>query len=121
MPDTSPPVFLFKSSEDSQSFARGDVIFKEGDPGAEMYAVQQGWVDLMVAGKVVETVDPGGIFGEMSLIDRAPRSATAIAGDSCKVVVIDEKRFNFMTQNTPNFALNVLRVISLRLRVMDRL
>jgi CRP-like cAMP-binding protein len=57
----------------------------------------------------------------MSLIDGAPRSATAVAGDDCRVVAIDEKRFNDLTKNTPNFALNVLRVISQRLRVMDRL
>ena len=121
MADTSSPVFFFKSTEDSHSFARGEAIFREGDAGDTMYAVQQGWVDLMVADKVVETVAPGGIFGEMSLIDRAPRSATAVAGDDCHVIAINEKRFNFLTQNTPNFALNVLRVISQRLRVMDRL
>lgn len=121
MADPSKNVFLFKPSEDSRAYAKGDAIFREGDPGAEMYAVQQGSVDLMVAGKVVETVDPGGIFGEMSLIERAQRSATAIAGEHCRVSVIDEKRFNFMTQNTPDFALNVLRVISQRLRKMDRM
>jgi CRP-like cAMP-binding protein len=114
-------VFLFKSTEGSRTYPRGEVIFREGEPGDEMYAVQQGWVDLTVGGTVVETVAPGGIFGEMSLIDGAPRSATAIAGEDCRVLPIDEKRFNFLTQNTPNFAINVLRVISQRLRVMDRL
>jgi len=119
--ESSTSVFLFKSEKDSRTYPRGEAIFREGEAGSEMYAVQQGWVDLVVAGNVVETVAPGGIFGEMSLIDGAPRSATAIAGEDCKVVAIDEKRFNFLTQNPPNFALNVLRVISQRLRVMDRI
>jgi CRP-like cAMP-binding protein len=116
--DASP--FLFKSAEGSRTFGRGDVIFREGDAGAEMYAVQQGWVDLSVGDKLVETVAPGGIFGEMSLIDGAPRSATAIAGDNCRVVAIDEKRFNTLSQTAPDFALNVLRLMSQRLRAMDR-
>jgi CRP-like cAMP-binding protein len=120
MPDTSQPTFFLKSEQDSRSYAQGESIFREGDAGNEMFAVQQGSVDLLVSGTIVENVAPGGIFGEMSLIDGAPRSATAIAGEHCKVVAIDEKRFEELTKKEPNFALNVLRVISQRLRVMER-
>jgi CRP-like cAMP-binding protein len=120
MASTSTPVFFFTSDHDSRAYARGETIFTEGEAGTEMFAVQEGSVELLVGGNVVETVARGGIFGEMSLIDGAARSATAIAGDDCRVVPIDAKRFNFLTQNTPNFALNVLRVISHRLRAMDR-
>ena len=119
--NSSTNVFLFKSTEDARSFAKGDVIFAEGDAGAEMFAVQEGQVELVVAGRTVETVEPGGIFGEMALIEKGPRTAKAVAKTECVVVCIDEKRFEFLTQNTPNFALNVLKVISHRLRAMNKL
>jgi CRP-like cAMP-binding protein len=108
--------FLFKSKDDVRAYERGATIFTEGDAGAEMFAVQQGWVDLVIAGKVVETVAPGGIFGEMSLIDGAPRSATAIAGEDCRVAVIDAKRFEKLTKSADDFALSVLRVMLQRIR-----
>ena len=114
-------MFLFKSTEGSRTFERGETIFNEGDAGAEMFAVQQGWVDLIVAGKVVETVAPGGIFGEMSLIDGAPRSATAVAGENCRVVAIDAQRFDRLSKETDDFAMNILRVISQRIRKAGRL
>jgi CRP-like cAMP-binding protein len=116
MSDASGSPFLFQSNEGSRTYNRGDVIFREGDAGEEMFAVQQGWVDLSVGGNVVETVAPGGIFGEMSLIDGAPRSATAVAGEGCRVVAIDAKRFDRLTKDTPDFTLSVLRVLSHRIR-----
>ena len=117
---TEAPTFrLFTSNEDSQAFAAGTKVFTAGEPGDCMFAVQDGEVDLVVAGVVVETVTPGGVFGEMALIEREPRSATAIARSDVRLAVIDEKRFAFLTQNTPGFALNVLRLISRRLRAMD--
>jgi CRP-like cAMP-binding protein len=67
----------------------------------------------------VETVGEGGIIGEMGLIDRGPRSATAIAKTDCKLVPLNEQRFTFMVQETPNFALQVMRIMADRLRRMD--
>jgi CRP-like cAMP-binding protein len=113
--------FLFKSNEGSRTFARGETIFREGDAGHEMFAVQQGWVDLSIGDKVVETVAPGGIFGEMSLIDGAPRSATATAGENCRVVAIDAKRFERLTRDTPDFTLSMLRVMMHRIRETGKL
>jgi CRP-like cAMP-binding protein len=52
----------------------------------------------------------------MALIEREPRTATAVARTECQVVPIDEKRFRFLVQQTPMFALEVLRVMSSRLR-----
>jgi CRP-like cAMP-binding protein len=73
----------------------------------------------MIDGKLVETVRPGGILGEMALIDAAPRSATAIAKTQCVLVPIDEKRFADLIQRRPEFALHVMRVLANRLRRMD--
>lgn len=57
----------------------GETIFSEGDPCTVMYGVVEGEVDTTYRGRVLETIEPGGIFGEMALIGEMPRSATATA------------------------------------------
>jgi len=111
---------LFRNETDFQRFGAGETIFKEGDAGKLMYVVLEGEVSLHVKGREVERLSPGGVLGEMSLIDDAPRSATAIATTGCKLVPVTEQRFTFMVQQTPNFALQIMRIIADRLRAMDR-
>jgi CRP-like cAMP-binding protein len=84
-----------------------------------MYVVKDGEANIVVHGKVVETVGPGGIVGELALIDTQPRSATVVAKTDCQLVPIDEKRFMFLVQQTPYFSLHVMRVLADRLRRMD--
>ncbi len=62
---------------------------------------------------------PGAIFGEMVLVDNSPRSATAIARTDCRVVPISEKRFQFLIQETPYFAIQVMQIMATRLRRMN--
>ena len=59
---------------------------------------------------------PGGIFGELALIDSSPRSAAAVAHTDCRLAVIGERRFIFLVQQTPYFALEVMSVMAQRLR-----
>jgi CRP/FNR family transcriptional regulator, cyclic AMP receptor protein len=68
---------------------------------------------------VYETVSAGGIVGEMALVDRSPRSATARAIEPSTVIPIDERRFLFMVQQTPFFSLRLMRVMTARLRAMN--
>jgi len=110
---------LFEHASDARPVAAGTTIFSAGDERDHMYAVLEGQVDIVVNGRVVETVESGGIFGEMALIDKEPRTATALARTDAKVVAVDERRFLFLIQQTPNFALHVMRVLSDRLRRMD--
>ena len=110
---------LFRKEEDPLPFGAGDTIFKEGDAGDTMYVVVEGRVDLLVRGKLVEELGAGGVLGEMALIDSVPRSATAVAKSDCKLAPIHEKRFQFLVQQTPNFALQIMRVMAERLRRMD--
>jgi CRP/FNR family cyclic AMP-dependent transcriptional regulator len=84
-----------------------------------MYVVKEGEVEVIVNGKVVDTIGPGGILGEMALIDKQPRSATATAKTDCKLVSVDEQRFQRLVQQTPHFAIQVMRVMAQRLRQMD--
>lgn len=111
-----PVTRLFEHSSDAKLVDAGTTIFSAGDPRDHMYAVVEGQVDIFVNGKLVETVEAGGIFGEMALIDAENRTATAVARTDTKVVPVDERRFLFLIQQTPNFALHVMRVLSERLR-----
>jgi CRP/FNR family cyclic AMP-dependent transcriptional regulator len=110
---------LFRNSENTQDFPAGQQIFGAGDAGEVMYVVVDGEVDLLVKGKLVEQLGAGGVLGEMALLDSAPRSATAVAKTDCKLASIDKKRFMFLVQQTPNFALHLMRIIADRLRRMD--
>jgi len=109
-------ISLFRKASDAVPHAAGQTIFREGDNGEHMYAVVTGEVEIVTDGKVLETVGEGGVFGEMALIDRNPRSASAIAKTDCSVVGVDEKRFQFLVQQTPFFAIQMMRILAGRLR-----
>ena len=110
---------IFQNEPNSQSFVAGDLIFREGDPGDVMYVVQEGEVDLFYREQRLETVGPGGVFGEMVLIDAVTRSATAIARTNCRVVPLNQTRFKVHVHHTPYFALQVMQVMADRLRRLN--
>lgn len=110
---------IFRNEQDTLAIPAGQHIFNEGDTGNTMYVVVDGEVELFVKGQLVEKLGPGGVIGEMALLDAVPRSASAIAKSACRLVEINEKRFKFLVQQTPNFALQMMRVIADRLRRMD--
>jgi CRP/FNR family transcriptional regulator, cyclic AMP receptor protein len=102
-----------------REFKAGEVIFREGDAAADLYVVQSGKVDIRLGNRLLGTVADHDIFGEMALIDAAPRSATAVASTDVKIVVIGEKQFLFMVSQTPHFALSVMRTLARRLRAQN--
>lgn len=104
---------------DFESYREGQTIFKEGEPGDHMYFVLAGRINIVVRETVVDTVGMGGIVGEMALIDDKPRSASAVAHTACKVIAIDQGRFMLLVQETPDFAIQVMRVMANRLRQMN--
>lgn len=110
---------MFADETYPRAYEAGEPIFETFDMGAEMYVVLEGEVELTIDGKTLETLGPGEPFGEMALIDQAPRTATAIAKTACKLAVIPEKRFLFMVQTTPHFALQIMKVMADRLRKMN--
>ena len=112
-------VGFFKNADKFLTFKSGEIIFREGDAGAEMFVVRSGRVDLKIGDKVLDTVGEEETFGEMALIDQRPRSASAVAATDCEIVPVDSKRFLFLVQQTPNFALLMLKIMANRLRNMD--
>src|SRR5271169_6743599 len=107
---TRPDLFLnLFCDKEATSVAAGQFVFQTGDPGQTMYIIIEGGVDIMVGSTVVETAGPGSIVGELALIDDEPRSASAIAKTDCRLVAVDRRRFVYMVQETPNFALAVMK------------
>ena len=99
----------------------GEILFREGDEAQSMYIVKQGTLRVLSGSTILETVREGGIIGEMAIIEEhMPRSATVIAGTYCELAEIDIPRFLSLVASMPAFSITVLRVISRRLRVMNR-
>jgi CRP/FNR family transcriptional regulator, cyclic AMP receptor protein len=107
---------LFQHAPNVETFPAGQVIIEEGQPGAIMYVIQAGEVDILLGGKVIDSAGPGGIIGEMALLSDKPRSATVVAKSECRLVPVDEKQFVYLVHQSPYFAIQVMRVIADRLR-----
>ena len=103
-----------------RTYATGETILAEGGIAKEMYLLRSGRVSVRVHGKIVEEIGAGGIFGEMALIDRSPRSATVVALEPCEAVPIDERLFVILVQDAPLFALDVMRTLVERIRAMNK-
>jgi len=99
----------------------GQPLFRTGDPGNIMYVLMNGSAVVAVGGVTVERAEPGAILGELALIEPYPRSATVTAETECQFLPIDAKRFQFLVQQTPNFALHVMKIMADRLRTTDAL
>jgi CRP/FNR family cyclic AMP-dependent transcriptional regulator len=112
---------MFTNAAELEDFSAGTTIFRQGDAGSSMYVVKKGELSVAVDGKQVTTLRDDDIFGEMSLIDHAPRSATVTAISDCTLIPLNEKRFLFLVSEAPFFSLDVMKVIADRLRVMNRL
>ena len=110
-------VELFSTVPESLTFKTGEMVFRHGDIGRVMYGIIEGTVELQVDGKPVELIKTGDVFGEGALVQPdSLRASTAIAKTDCKLAVVDEARFRFLIENTPMFALEVMRSYSNRLR-----
>lgn len=105
-------------------YAKGDIIFKEGDPGNVMYILQTGKVHIKKkvenGEKLLKIVEqPHDFFGEMSLLDNSTRSATAISAEKTSLLMIDRVSFENLIVNNGKFALKIIKILSNRIRVSN--
>jgi len=94
---------ILRGEPDSRAYAKGETVFSRGDAADCLFVV-------------VERVGSGGVFGEMALIDGQPRSATVVAATDLSLAAIGEKRFLRLVSQLPTFALQMMRVMTERLR-----
>jgi len=110
---------LFEDESKVVEFAKGDYVFRQGDEGHEMFVILHGEVDILVNGASLEVAREGSMVGEMALIEDRPRSASVLVQSDCRLVAINERRFQYLVQKTPYFALRVMKVMADRLRRMN--
>jgi CRP-like cAMP-binding protein len=94
------------------------VIMTEGESGVFLYVVLEGRVAISIRSNVVERIGPGGIFGEMALVDQSPRAATATAETDCSLLSINRGDFLRLVKTNPAFGVLMLRALAERLRYM---
>jgi CRP-like cAMP-binding protein len=104
----------------TRSAKAGEIIFKEGDEADQLFAIKSGEIAIQLGNRTLAELSANSIFGEMALIDDAPRSATAVAKTDVELVPISEKQFLFLVSQTPFFALRVMRVLARRLRATNK-
>ena len=111
---------------DYQAAAAGEIIFHAGDLGDALYIVKSGEVELFVKDttgqKIVLTVaEKNDLFGELSMLDSRPRSATSLALVDSELFLLDRHDLLLLFQKQPDSALNMLAAMSSMLRKVDRL
>jgi CRP/FNR family transcriptional regulator, cyclic AMP receptor protein len=105
----------------SVTFSAGSIVFNKGDPGSCMYIVQSGLIEMVIGDKVIEICGPNEAIGFMSMVDDAPRSSTARVKETCELSLIDQRKFRFMVDEVPNFALYIMGAMARRIRGMSQL
>jgi len=107
-----------------KTYKKSEVIFEEGSFGSEMYVLRSGRVKVYRASAEGEielcVLKPGEFFGEMALVDNAPRSASACAlEDDTRLIALDKDKFLFLVSHQPTFALVVMHVLCQRIRSLN--
>lgn len=107
-----------------QHCGKGAVIFGEDDPRDRLYIVLAGRVKIFAGNgtrkKTLAYLEKDEFFGEMSLLDREPRSASSVALEDSDLLVIRKKDFRALLERNPRIAVEVMRTLSRRLRQADR-
>jgi len=111
---------MFDYVENIVHLGPGQILFKKGEKGSHMYVVKSGELAVGEGNYVFDTLRAGAVVGEMALIDEGPRSATVRALTKVELIPVSQFRFLFLVQQTPLFAIRILRVMSGRLRAMDK-
>ena len=117
----SDPLF----SRFGREFAAGDVLFREGDPGDQMYVIQNGTVRITknVAGadRVIAILGPGEFLGELAILNDKPRVATATVVTDMRCLVIEAKTLESMVTRSGEIAMRLIKKLAKRIDSADAL
>jgi CRP-like cAMP-binding protein len=106
-------------------FREGDLIFRDGELGTEMFIIQEGEVDIVKRfgdnEQLLTRLGKGDFFGEMAVLESLPRSADAIARGEVRLIAINGSQFDEMMRRNPEIAVRIMRKYAKRLREADRL
>lgn len=105
---------------DEVELPAGKVLMQEGAAGHECFVVAEGMARATLRGDELANYGPGSIFGEMALLDQAPRSATIVSETPMRLLVLDRRRFASLLGSSSSVAKKVLRVLVERLRQVER-
>ncbi|MGD1905376.1 MAG: Crp/Fnr family transcriptional regulator [Leptolyngbyaceae cyanobacterium] len=104
---------------DELSFPSSHTIFTEGQEGRALYIVVSGQVSVHLKGQELAQLDTGTCFGEMSLFDAEPRSASVTTLDSCDCLMLTQQQLYEAIDETPGIAVNIIRLLSRRIRELN--
>lgn len=97
----------------------GRVLVEEGTPGREFFFIVDGQASVKRGSRKVASLGPGNYFGELSLLDRKPRSASIVSDTDMTLVVLDQRRFNGLLDEMPTLAHKLLAAMAQRIREAD--
>jgi CRP/FNR family cyclic AMP-dependent transcriptional regulator len=105
----------------SRRYRQGEKVFEQGSPGNSMYIVKSGLVAIEITSgagctQTVAQFGPGQVFGEFALLDGLPRSAGAVACERSELLILTRPKFFMYLEQRPTVAINLLTLISRRLR-----
>jgi CRP-like cAMP-binding protein len=124
----SVPLFASCSRKELQTIARasdelsipaGKVLVEQGDVGRECFVIIDGTATVKRNGRKVATLGPGAYFGELSLLDKGPRTATVTADSPLTVLVLGPREFSSVLEQVPGMAHKLLAVLASRVRDLD--
>ena len=115
------PIEIFSHNATKIRIPAGQALFMEREEGNKMYVLETGIAEVFVQNRLVETLEHGSVVGEMGLVSPGPHCASVIAVKDCAFVAVDERRFQFLVQQTPYFAVQVMRLMAERLRATNKL
>jgi CRP/FNR family cyclic AMP-dependent transcriptional regulator len=97
----------------------GKVLVSEGETGQQFFVIMSGEAKLSRRGRKIATLGPGTSFGELALLDKHPRNATAVAETPMELVVLGQREFAGLIDDVPGFARKLLSAMAGRLRAAD--
>jgi CRP/FNR family cyclic AMP-dependent transcriptional regulator len=105
-----------RNAGSNMTFQPGAILFQEGDLLNNIYVVQSGAVEILTHDKVADICGPGDVLGFISLIDGGASTGTARVKEAAELSILDERKFFFMIDEVPNFALYIMKALAHRIR-----